>query len=325
MTDTSDVHEPSRGVAFVVVNWNQRDLTLDCLTSLGLVDHRPFEVILVDNGSEDDSVARVRERFPHVHIHENHANLGIAAANNVGIRWALDRGFQYIFLLNNDTIVDPRMLAEILEVSESESDIGIVGPTMLFHERPDVVNCAGNRIDWKDAATHLLDDGRAYASIEELPPRTVDFISTCAACIKREVFESIGVMDERYFIYYDETDWFVRASRAGWRTVHVPGARIWHRVSATMRPSSPVQTYYMTRNRLLFIGKHTSGSARLAIGARALFQEVRAVISHSVRARHRELRGTRAARCFAVRDALARRFGPMGRDVAVACAPRPSR
>lgn len=306
---------------FVVVNWNQRDLTLACLSSLRAQRYPAFDVVLVDNGSADGSVEAVRAAFPEVHVAPQAANLGIAAANNVGIRHALAGGAAYVFLLNNDTVVDPDMLSQLVAHAESDPRIGVTGPTMLYHDRPDVIWCTGNRIVPHDAGTVLLRNGAPAATVAGLPPEPVDYIATCAACIKRAVFDDVGLMDERYFIYYDETDWFARAAAQGWRFHYVPPARMWHKVSASMPLASPGTTYYMTRNRYLFIRQSAHGPRRLRLLAVALAQDLRTLAAQTLHPRHRPRRAARTARALALRDAALGRYGQMGEDVAKVCYP----
>src|SRR5205823_1680317 len=124
--------------------------------------------------------------------------------------------------------------------------------------------CAGNIIDWGTGSTARLRADTPVSSVARLACQDVDFITSCAVCIKRGVFDDVGLMDERYFIYYDETDWFARASEAGWRAVYVPSARMWHKVSSTMGVASPLTDYYMSRNRYLFLSKNLAGFRRAA-------------------------------------------------------------
>lgn len=311
-------------VVFVVLNWNQRELTLECLASLSVQRYRSVDIILVDNGSTDGSVPAVRQAYPAVTVIENGANLGFAAANNAGIRLALQRGAAYVFLLNNDTLVAPDMLSRLVEVGSADAAIGVLGPAVLYYDQPGIVSCAGNGVDWRDASTRLIADGEPYTDVAALAPYPVAFVSGCAICVKRAVIEAIGLLDERCFIYYEETDWCVRATEQGWQCVCVPGAHMWHRISAAMGPASPATSYYMSRNRLLFIGKHTCGVRRMRVLARALAQEVRTIIAHSLKPRHRHRAAGRTARALALRDALLGRYGQMGADVAAVCFPNPA-
>lgn len=312
------MNEPS--VVFVVVNWNQRQLTLDCLKSLFEQHYVNFSVVVVDNGSQDDSVSAIREAFPQVVVCENGRNLGIAAANNIGIRYALDKEADYVFLLNNDTTVDPDMLAQLVSVAESEATIGMTGPSMLYFDQPDTIWCGGNRIDWRTGGTERLLAGASFAAVAHRDCERVDFITSCAVCIKSVVFRSSGLMDERFFIYYDETDWFARAAAAGWETVYVPQARMWHKVSATMGTSSPTTDYYMVRNSFLFLAKNLRGGRRLVALSRAGLHNLRTILAFTLRRRYEVRRSNRNAKLLGLRDACLGRWGVIPPEVVSQCA-----
>lgn len=316
MTGLGSQNGPMPTVGFVVVNWNQRQLTLDCLASLGELEYPEFSVLLVDNGSEDGSQAAIRETFPEVVVLENKVNLGIAAANNVGIRYALENGADYVFLLNNDTVVDPQMLKPLVTVAESDPTIGMTGPTILYFDQPDLIWSAGSQIDWTNGRSLLLRKGKPFASTKNTTCLDVDFITSCAICIKRAVFEEIGLMDECYFIYYDETDWSARAGAAGWRSVYVPWAKMWHKVSATMGENSPTTDYYMVRNCFRFLAKNLRGVERIAALANAAFDNIRAIVAYTIRSHGGRRLRNRNAKAWAMRDAILRRWGPMDAKLA---------
>lgn len=303
------LHTPR--VTFVVVNWNQCQLTLDCLASLYQQKYPNFDIILVDNGSSDDSVLSVRATFPNVTIIENGKNLGIATANNVGIRHALSRESEYIFLLNNDTTVDPEMLNLLVAAAESNDSIGASGPTMLYHSDPEVIWCSGNRVDWRTGSTFRLRENEPLDSVEGSPIVDVDFITSCAVCIKRDVFRTVGLMDDRYFIYYDEADFFARSAALGWRTVYVPSALMWHKVSATMGETSPGTEYYMTRNRILFISKNLSSYLRFRALAWIALRTVLAIAAYSVKSHNGRRTRNRNAKLRGLCDAVMGRWGAM--------------
>jgi GT2 family glycosyltransferase len=306
-------------VAFAVVNWNQCQLTLDCLASLREQTYPDFSVILVDNGSQDGSVQAVREQFPEVTVLENGRNLGIAGANNVGIKQALDMGADYVFLLNNDTIVDAHMLDYLVGVAESDSSIGMAGPTMLFFDQPETIWCAGNSIDWTNGETSRLREGDSLSTVKDASLENVDFITSCAVLIKRAVFEQVGLMDERYFIYYDETDWFARAAASGWRSVYVPWAKMWHKVSASMGESSPRTDYYMVRNRFLFLSKNLTGLQKALALTWATLRNLKIIAAYTLKNRTSERLSNRNAKYLGLRDAVAGRWGEMGPDVSAMC------
>jgi GT2 family glycosyltransferase len=309
-------------VYFIVLNWNQRDLTLDCLASLAELDYPCYRIILVDNGSQDDSVPVIHERFPDVALIENGENLGYSLGNNAGIQRAMSEGADYIFLLNNDTEVDPTMLTKLVDVAESDPEIGMVGPTMYCAEPPNMIWSTVNHIDWRHGK--LV---RPYmAKIDDPPghllpgsPVEVDYIDTCAILVKREVINRIGMMNGDYFINFDDLDWNVRAHKVGYKITYVPSARMWHKVSATMGQASPATTYYMTRNALLFFWNHAPGLARILVVSLILLRTVRTIGAWTLKPQYRGFWRKRDANLLALRDFFLGRFGKMGADVAWIC------
>jgi GT2 family glycosyltransferase len=302
-------------------------LTLDCLASLAELNYpaNRLHIIVVDNGSTDGTSQAVRDRHSCVTVLVNEENLGFAEGNNVGIRRALMGNAEYVMLLNNDTAVDPSMLDELLAVTESDPAVGIVGPKMLYYDQPDLIWCAGNQLDWRSGESvrlqaEQLDRAVKEPRAEELP-REVDFITACAICLRRQVIEQIGLLDPRFFIYYEETDWCMRARAAGWQVLYVPRARMWHKVSAAMGPTSPATAYYMSRNVLLFLAKNRRGLPKLYSLARVSARNLLTVAAYTAKPHTGRRRPNRNARLLAIRDAFLGRWGKMGPDVAAICYP----
>ncbi len=304
-------------VHFVILNWNQTDLTLACLQSVFNQDYPALRVIVVDNGSTDGSASIIKSAYPQATVLETGTNVGYSLGNNIGIQCAMQDKADYVFLLNNDTELDRYMLSELVAVAESDPEIGVTGPTMLYYGAPETIWCAGNSIDWHSGATHRLRADNDVRTLVNESNEQVDFITSCAVCIKRMVFEEIGLMDKRFFIYYDEADWFVRAATAGWRTVYVPSAKMWHKVSATMGESSPSTDYYMVRNSFLFLAKNLHGTRRVRSIAIRAFDVMRMIAAYTLKNRNAVRLRNRDAKLLAIRDALLGRWGQMGKDVAV--------
>ncbi len=307
-------------VYIIILNWNQLELTLDCLESLGKIDYPRYEVILVDNGSIDDSVTAIRQRYPHLEIIENGDNLGFTEANNIGIRRALAQDADYVLLLNNDTVVHPAFVSALVSTAEADPSIGMVGSKMYYYDLPQTIWCAGNAINWSNGQVIRLQAGEVDENsgcVEA--PRQVDFITACSLAIKRSLLDDVGLMDGNFFIYYSETDWCVRAARRGYRIVYVPGSKIWHKVSAAMGTSSPATDYYMTRDAWLFYWKNMAGVARLRLVGLSLLQNFRTILAYALLPKNQHLRRNSTARLLALRDALGGRWGKMGKDVAAVC------
>jgi len=254
-------------------------------------------------GGSDGTPEAVRKQFSTVHVIENDANNGFAGGNNVGIRAALSRGAVYLFLLNNDTEVEPGLLEPLVARAESDPKIGIVGPTMLYHARPNIVWSAGGRIDWRGQSV-LLDEGsRANDEANRGNAHDVDFIVGCGLLVKRSVLEAVGLLDERYFLYFEETDLCARAREAGWRVLHEPRARLWHKVSQSTGEDSPLTLYYMRRNVLLYLGER--GERPWLGRAAALYDTLRLVLVWTLQRKTNR----RNVLLRAVRDYFGRRFG----------------
>lgn len=294
-------------VEIVVLNWNGGEDTLACLESSMKIDYPAFEVVVVDNGSTDGSAAAIRERFPGVTFIKNGENLGYAGGNNVGLRNALKRDFDYVLLLNNDTEVAPEFLRFLVEAAEADPAVGIVGPTIYYHERPGVIWSAGGAINWKRGQTWMVGLNERDREQFGHQPRDVDFVTGCAMLVKKAVLEQIGLLDERFFAYYEETEWCVRAGRARFKIVHVPQAHIWHKISPSAQADSPVVHYYMTRNRLLFL-KATKAGIRAWL--HTLFIEYLCTwMSWRLRPKWRDKQAQRRVMFQAIKDAWRGRWG----------------
>jgi GT2 family glycosyltransferase len=296
-------------VTIIVLNWNGKDDTLACLESLEQMTYPNYEVLIVDNGSGDDSVAAISARFPHRPVVETGANLGYAGGNNVGLRHALAQGADYALLLNNDTLVAPDFLEHLVGATQADPTIGVAGPTIYYHEQPDLIWSAGGAIDWRRGETWMValntpDSGQLGAG-----PRPVDFVTGCALLVKRAVMEQVGLLDERFFVYYEETEWCARAGRAGFKIVHVPQAQVWHKIPLDARDSSPTVQYYMTRNRLLFL--KATGAGWRTWGYVLFAEYLRRLISWSIKPRWRGKKRHRHMMLRAIADAFRGRWGAL--------------
>lgn len=323
MENPHDAEKYQPFVVFVVLNWNQAALTLDCLRSLSLQAYSNFKVIVVDNGSSDGSPSIIKKEFPGVIVLENEKNLGYSEGNNVGIRAAQSLSPGYIFLLNNDTVVDPAMLSRLVSVAETDRKIGIVGPTMYYFDPPDMLWGGENRIDWTRGAVIRMRMGERIGNdtLKTQIPKKTAYIDSCAMLVRAEVFEKVGFLDGNFFINYDDLDLNVRAVDAGYEVVYVPAAFMWHKVSAAMGLASPATTYYMTRNSLLFFWKHSPASLKLVSVLRILLRTFRTLMAWTFLPSYHDGKYTlkKNALLYAVRDFITKRFGKMGSEVSLKC------
>ena len=246
----------SSSIGVVIVNWNGRSDTAQCLRSLELVRKEWAECIVVDNASADGSPEALRRDFPWITLLDAEQNLGYAAGNNLGIRTALTRGVEAVFVLNNDCTVFPGALRALSEAAAGDRQIGLAGP--LVHRGTALKDSwyAGCNLSRRP---FLPGENTERAAIDAATPLDRDYVSGCALFVRRHVVETIGLLDERFFLTWEDTDWSARAHGAGLRTVIVPQARVAHRGSQSFDGLfSPLYCYYFFRNMLLFAKLHFS-------------------------------------------------------------------
>lgn len=245
-------------VWIVVLNWNGVSDTLACLESLHKLNYTKRRVVVVDNGSTDGSVDAIRRDPANdgIEIVEAKSNLGYAGGNNLGIRYALDRGADFILILNNDTIVDPMLLNSLVAAADQQPKVGCFGPWIFYMHDPE--RLWFTRSDWDPAKSAFTAPGKGCLAAE-LPNETVatDYVCGAALFFRGDVARQIGLLDERFFLVYEDSDWCFRARRAGFACVSVPSARVWHKVGTSFgTEASPLRTYFSTRNKLLWAEKN---------------------------------------------------------------------
>ncbi len=290
----------------VILNTNRRDDTLACLSSLAETTYRNLKIIVLDNKSNDGSVAAIQSSFPDVQIFNLTENLGYAGNNNVGIREAVNRKADWILVLNEDTILDPNCLSELVQVAEGNPATGIVGPMVYHYDEPNTIQSAGGVLGKYWQSQHLAQNEQDCGQFQT--PHAVEWISGCAIMVRRAVIEQVGMLDASFFIYWEETEWCIRASRAGWQIVQVPQAKIWHKGVQRDYQPKPSFTYYGTRNHLLTLSKH---KAPLTVQFVTWMQILRTLISWSIKPKWRYKREHRNAMWKGVVDFLQHRWGQM--------------
>jgi GT2 family glycosyltransferase len=257
MSESVPMPQACPKVSIITLTWNSYEVTRDCLLTLRKLDYPNFEVIVVDNGSTDGSQEQLAREFPEVRRICNATNLGFAGGNNVAIRNAVEREPDYLFLLNNDTIVSPSLLRELVQVGESDAKIGLLNPKIYYLEPPDKIWYAGGsyKRGWgfaKHSGFNRTDDGRYDRRCE------VSFVTGCALLAKTELVRRIGLLDESFFFLFEDLDWCMRAHNAGYKAFYVPSAFIWHRTSAVTvkNVGKPIRDFYYVKNSVLFARKH---------------------------------------------------------------------
>lgn len=316
---------PSLGV--IIVNWNNPADTLHCLQALEqsrlhaqyLSSHESnqanFRLVVVDNGSQDDSLFQLQvatKTYPYLELLQSPENLGFTGGYNLGIRYLLDQTSQnpldYLLLLNDDAVPDPNFLVEMAQTALSHPEAGFLGPKILCLEEPNVFLSAGGILE-KDAQTRHrglgeIDHGQ-YDQIEEM-----DFLSGCALWVNRKVIENVGLLDDRFFAYFEEVDWCYRARQAGspasLTALFVPGGRVLHPDTRQRDRDSETVCYYLTRNNLYFAQKHQLGWLTIS---RLLWVYSRRWLSWSIRPKWRDKKFQRQALAQALVDFMQGRLG----------------
>lgn len=259
---------PKKNIWVIILVWNNWKDTKECLSSLS---HE--NILLVDNGSTDETVAETRRLFPHVHILENRENLGFAEGNNRGIKWALAKGADAVLILNNDTIV-PKNLVDAF--ASRFSPTTLLG-AKIFRNDTHFDHLGGN---WnpKTNAFDLIglnepDTGQYDHTL------TMDYITGCALFAPKELFETIGYFEPRYFLFWEESDLCTRAIRAGFACRLCPEATLFHKGSASFTGGRPHTTYFWWRNRLLYMKRNLSPS----LYRRELFSSILPEMTHLIK------------------------------------------
>ncbi|MBU3924528.1 glycosyltransferase family 2 protein [Patescibacteria group bacterium] len=250
-------------VSIIILNWNGWQDTLECLDSLTKIFYPNYEVIVIDNNSTNESAAKLKVKSEKLKVEgknfkliENKENFGFAGGNNPGIKYAVENKSDYVLLLNNDTIVDPDFLEKLVKAGESDQNFGIIGPKIYYESDKNRIWFGGGYFSWLGGGRHMeydkIDDKPLDEAIKE-----VDFMTGCCFLIKREIIEKIGPMNEDFFLYYEDTEWSLRARKNGYKVIYAPSSHIWHKISRSVKPkTNPIVHYYHIRNALLLSKLH---------------------------------------------------------------------
>lgn len=278
-------------VSIIILNYNGWKDTIECLDSLNKIKYLNYNIILIDNNSNDDSLIKLRKYIINLNSNEynfseyeyynkkfqintknnsnlskkfifikNDKNYGFAEGNNIGIRFILNQDNpDYILLLNNDTVVDNYFLNEMLKIGEEKNYIGIIGPKIYYYDSKNVIQATSIKINLKKGTTNInglkeIDCGQ-YDNIS-----LSDSIPGSCILIKREVFEKIGLLNSDYFCYWEENEFCFRASKGGYKCIYAPNSIIWHKGSQSSMKITGFFTYYITRNTFWFERSYANSS-----------------------------------------------------------------
>lgn len=247
-------------VHIVILNWNGLDDTLECLASLREQNYPALRIHVVDNGSADDEADMLEHKHPEASVLRQEKNLGFCGGNNVAIKHALSEGADFVMLLNNDTIVPPSCISDLMAGVLQLERVGAASPLILRHGESDSIWFAGTVWESKTAGLRVPLGGQSQSRLTSREPFTTMVACACCMLVPSSVFEKVGLLDERYFAYYEEADWSARVRQVGLHSYVIPSATLYHKV--TRSTPSVVVTYMMARNRLLWMRDHLSWPER---------------------------------------------------------------
>lgn len=259
-------------VYILLVNYNGYEDTIECIRSLEKISYDNYQIVVIDNASTDASVERLRAACPTHVLLESERNLGFSAGNNIGIRYALAHAAEYVLLLNNDTVVEPDFLDRLMEGFQPSEQleenayapmakVGIAGGKHLFYDQRNLIAHAGGSIDLFRFVTVHYGIGAVRSAEQFNQKKAVGFLSGCMMLIEVQLFEKTGLLDEQFFMYYEDTDFCMKALEHGYRLVYCPEAEIYHKGSKSSGgEDSPFFLRWNTRNRLVFMDRYKKKS-----------------------------------------------------------------
>lgn len=267
-------------IVISIINYNNTPDTISCLKSLDdlVIKDMSVSVVVIDNASREAFPVDISLKNLPVTVLRSEVNTGFSGGHNIGIRHALQEGADYILILNNDTEVNKHLVEELLQAIKQEEMIGVAVPKIYFakgqefhkdrykvEEQGRVIWYAGGKMDWRNIIGHHrgvdeVDNGQ-YERVEETA-----FATGCCMLVKRDVFEKVGFFDEKYFLYYEDSDLSMRVRKKGWKIIYTPRAMLWHsNAGSTGGSGSRLQDYFISRNRLLFGFRYASLRTRISL------------------------------------------------------------
>lgn len=275
-------------VSIVVLNCNQTDITCEFLESTRKLIYPNYELLICDMGSDVDPTEQINSRtYPYTRVVRSDVNLGCAGGRNWGVRHA--KG-EYVFLVDNDTNVTPDLIDVLIEPFLHDPAIAVTCPKIRFYHNPEIIQYAGfNPINPFTGRNSAVGSNQADKGQHDQPNYTFSSHG-CASMIKKAVFDKAGYFPEKFFFYYEEMDWSARVKKAGYKIFFQPKGLIFHRQSMTLGLKSPKKLYYLTRNRILYMRRNTSGFQFLIFSCFFTFVSLpKGIFSHLLKGQFKHL------------------------------------
>ena len=252
-------------IAIIIINWNTYQLTFNCLKSLEACTYQNKTIFLVDNGSNDGSGDKVALEFPEINYIKNTTNKGFTGANNIALNVILKQNFDYVLLLNNDTEVKPDFLSPLVARMDSDKNLAATQPLILNYPNKNTIWNAGGSFNTFFGVSKTRNKGTIYKPTLKIETFT-EWISGCCILVDIAVIKEVGLLDNRFFAYFEDVDWSIRMTNQGYKLGVVPKSIIYHHTSGSTKKNntsnegnlSPYAHYLNLRNHIYLIKKHTS-------------------------------------------------------------------
>ncbi len=255
----------SKKLAIILVNWNSYELTRDSLLSLAATTYTNYDIIVVDNASTDESVTQLKNEFTSIIFLSSDTNRGFTGGNNIGMQYALEKGYELQLLLNNDVAVEPDFLAPLVSVFENKN-IGAAQPLIYFHHNHELIWNAGSKYNAllgisSTPGYNTLDKGQTQKKIQ----KSIDWITGCAFMVRSAVLQEVGLLTEAFFIYYEDVDLSFKIKKAGYQLAYVPSSVIYHIAGMSHKSKQKTKEGYISakvhylnaRNRIWVLKKYS--------------------------------------------------------------------
>lgn len=239
--------------AILILTYNGIENTVECLESLKKQIYKDYQVIIVDNASADSTVDTVKSGYPDVFVLENKQNLGYAGGNNAGLAYCIEKNFKYVFIINNDIILEPDALQKMVQFIENYPDAGIIGPINYSYYNRNEVQFLSSKLILDKYEFHVNTELSESCTFYE-----TDYVNGAAMLLRIDLLKEIGCFDENYFLFWEESDLCLRTRRTGYKCIMLTNAKIYHKESASFGTAflSPLKNYYLQRNKLYFFKKN---------------------------------------------------------------------
>lgn len=244
-------------IYIILLNYNNSLDTIECINSIKQNEKKiKYKIVVVDNCSQDESLDNLK-KMADIKLIESQKNIGFAGGNNLGISYAMNNGADYILLLNNDTVVTKNAIYNIYKELESNKELGVISSRLMFYDNPNLINSIGGSIDMFKGTAKIDLKGKKYYNESDIKFKYTNFITGCCMLLKREVIDKVGLLEEEYFMYYEDVDYCLRIQKKGYKIGVKFDSVILHKESSsTGGQNSPFSIKWNTRNRIIFINKY---------------------------------------------------------------------